>query len=158
MKLKSLLDYVTEPRAMSDEDTETFLRLVLLEQNEGSGPDVGNQQQREILDNDFICTLTSKRLKLADVTCSPATLMWVAIQSAGHLAKGVMWAYTICAIAEKRGLSHITLEEMTFAFPNAFPIEEEYRQCWEAQKKSGAPLANAMDMPENWKIGEAVQA
>ena len=65
-------------------------------------------------------------------------------------AKAVMWAYTLCRIAEETELP-VTITELAHRFPHGFPTEEAYRTTWDAQKNPGAPLGNLLDCPTTWR-------
>jgi hypothetical protein len=155
MKLKSLLDYAGNHQVapMSKEDSEIFIRLTLMEQEQGSGENDGPPDMLKVLSEDFACKVVKGRLGLAKVTVSPYAMMWVSIMSKGSPGNAVLWAYTLCHMAEKANKTHVVFGDMAYAFPFGFPIEDSMRECWEAQKQAGAPLSNAMDATENWVLG-----
>ena len=158
MKLKSLLDY-DDVLPMSQEESEMFIKLMLIEMNTPTIDDASPEQQE--LFETFEVKVVLKRLALADVTASPALLMWIVCFS-DRVAVAVMCAYAICAIAEKTGKAHVTLEDLAFAFPMGFPTKEAQKECWYGQKQEGdfakGISDNQYDDADNWVLGAEATA
>ena len=63
-----------------------------------------------------------------------------------------MYAYALCALAEKWDKELIGMEDFVNEFPDGIPTEDARHTCWDAQKVDDAPLGNGYDDPENWEM------
>jgi len=156
MKLKSLLDEfshggMSDRAPMTEEESRMFMSITMMDM-QGIPPEA-----EKLTKEAPICLIIDSRLEMAGVRTTVAVLLWMDIVCDGNPGNAVMWAYTLCHIAEKRGHNTVTWDDLIMSFPNGFPVERTLRQCWEAQKqrpdsKKGIP-DNKMDMRASWELG-----
>jgi len=99
----------------------------------------------------FCFQVMSKRLQASGQKVQLPTMLFLAslCQTPGD---AVMWAYTLCDIAERLNVEFVGLHELTQMFPDGFPTDTARLACWDAQKDSNAPIGNAMDDMTSWRL------
>jgi len=141
MRPPSLLGSETEE--MTRKQTEIFLRLYMIEElhkdidmKENEIPFTYKVMEARIGQHPTAKITTCCKLAVASICDTPA--------------KAVMWAYTLCRIAEYEELPVVTLTKLANHFPHGFPTEESYKKVWDAQKNPESPLGNLLDTPIVW--------
>ena len=156
MKLKSLInDYshggMSDRNPFTDEQAQLFLAVCAMEMGELK------PEAKDLVTKDPICRIAQGRMNFAKVKATVPTLLWISIICEGSPGNAVIWAYTLCDIAEKEGDEPINLTTLTKYFPNGYPTEDTKRKCWEGQKRTpdmGKGITdNKMDSPEYWELG-----
>lgn len=149
-KPKSLLDYDGEDyrRKMTKEETKCLMGAFSCEM----APD---PKIDEMVAEDPMCRIVAFRVeKWANVEVSNSVLIWVCSLCGGRPGTGVMWSYTLAAIAEKRNKRTVSFEDWVEEFPFGVPTERAYRECWDSQKQQPGENAtdNQLDTASNWQI------
>ena len=65
-----------------------------------------------------------------------ATMLMLSVLCKGNPGNAVLWAYTMCHIAEKNGNAAVTFDDFVQAFPMGYPNARVMLACWDGQKRS----------------------
>lgn len=120
-------------RQMSKEETMAFLTLSL------EGLDRIPEDAIKEVKGSLFYKIVESRLEIQGAKATDDVLVFLStLKESSTPAVAVMWAYTIWAIyfkSEKK--EPVTLEDLTWKFPNGFPIEDSLREAWDEQKITG---------------------
>lgn len=126
--MKTLRDYETRP--MDQGESEMLMRLMMI-------PEIPKDEVLAIP----MCKLVNQRLP-EGFEVDGKLLLLVGDLTKGSPGNGVMWAFTLY----KNNLKDIN--EFVDAFPNGFPTDEAYHECWLNQKDGGT---NLLDKRSTWE-------
>jgi hypothetical protein len=161
MKLKSLLnefshDGMSDRSPMTQEQSMMFMNLTMMDMN-----DIIPEEMQRLVNESPICRIADASMKGAGVSATVTVMLWMSVISNGSPGNAVLWAYTLCHIAEKEGDKTVTWDHLVRHFPTGFPTETTLRKCWDGQKRR-ADFAkglsdNKMDSPEYWELGAELE-
>ena len=146
MKIRSFLDAGPgDIRPMTYDESETFLKAVMIELHYGEELDSENAAKLGPIGQIF-----ESRLRGTGVKVSFWTALFVISLGKGSPGMAVMWAYAIKRLYEKTG-ECVDIRAFAEAFPVGVPTEEFADLLWDEQKREGAPLGNGLDDRKNWE-------
>lgn len=140
--IKTLLEAETEP--MTPEMTELFVKCCMGDSQHGDDAipaDYDGSQAHNIV---------QQRLNAAGADVSRWVVAFVVTMAPGP-GDCVLWAHALKKLGDKVG--RVNMDELTKAFPEGFPTEEERHSCWTSQKGFNLGLENVdnyLDTKEAW--------
>lgn len=142
-------DFKFAGEELSKENMTVMLQLAMIKEKEG------DMTTAEELKNDFSVQMLSKRIKAYELPFIITDFFLVMSVMTFAVNPGLLMILLRLCYQEyvKNGtvLFDLTVWSMNM-FPMGTPTEESLKRFWEEQKESGAPLGNALDDVDNWKI------
>lgn len=101
---------------------------------------------------DFIVRVLMRRLEAYSISVDKWLIVLISTLCENP-AYAVIWAYTLKQMQKQFNTNHIDFGTFTRidAFGDGFPIEEEYKRIWDAQKGDGSFGGNKLDNPIYWE-------
>lgn len=149
----SLLDIPSvDLHPMTEGQSRVFLMTTLLEMSENA--DELSELLKQTYEQTQQGTVIVDRLQKFGVydKVTPGVIIFIA-SIARSFGEITLWVYTLHKATEKRK-EPLNMSALSELFGLGFPSEEQAMQIWDAQKKVGNPLGNALDTPETYGLKE----
>lgn len=157
MKYEGLLKHGLSLRPMTPDETDTFLRCMLIEKDN----DTRGKIERYFFTESEEFPIRIMRARVhgfkKQVSAPLALFLCSLCENAAHV---VQWAHTLFLLAQRNPGKVVTFDEWAIPFGDGVPTQAAMLEAWDAQKGKyegnivtpGISTDNFLDSVEAWKV------